>query len=144
MMFYWHNRETALLNRGIRRPVARDIHNSYCAGVVVYSQHICAHRSFAIGKGGLERRTLRRWGFDFVVAAVANTEVPVAGEIEHRVVPVAVAGHRVAFVAAVEHRGVFAVDTGNFGKAVALHTGLAVVNALPALFHNSCKIVDRQ
>jgi hypothetical protein len=58
-------------------------------------------------------------------------------------VPVAVAVHRVAPVAAVGHREVFVVDRGNFGKEVALHTGLVVVTALPALFHSSCKIVDR-
>jgi hypothetical protein len=38
---------------------------------------------------------------------------------------------------------VFAVDTGSFGMEVALHTGLVVVTALPALLHSWCKIVDR-
>ena len=68
---------------------------------------------------------------------------PVAVEIERRMVPVAVAGHRAASVEAVGRREVFVVDRGNFEKEVALHTGLVVVTALLALFHSSCKIVDR-
>jgi hypothetical protein len=59
-------------------------------------------------------------------------------------VPVVVAiEHRMATVVAVGHREVFAVDKGNFGMEVALHTGWVVVTALPALLHSSCKIVDR-
>ena len=133
-----------LLYRGIGRPAAQDIHNSYCAGVGVYSRNIFSHRSCVTGKGGLERRTLRRWGFDFAVAVVAHTMVPVVVAIEHTMATVAVAGHRVASVVAVGHREVFAVDTGNFGMEVALHTVLVVVTALPALLHSWCKIVDRQ
>ena len=76
---------------------------------------------------------LRRWGFDFVAAVVAHTVVPVAGEIEHRMVP---ARHKAASVAVV-------ADTGNFVMEAALHTGW-VVTALQALFHSWCKNVDRR
>ena len=128
-------------NRGTGRQVARDIHNSYCAGVVAYNQHICAHRSLAIGKAGPERQTLRRWGFDFVAAVVEHREVLVE-EIERRKVPAA--GHMVAVVAVVAHREVFAVDMGNFGMEVALHTGWVVVAAPQARFHSSCKTVGQR
>ena len=77
---------------------------------------------------------LRRWGFDFVAAVVAHTVVPVAGEIEHRMVPAA--GHKVASAGAVARREVFVVNRGNFGMEVALHTGWAVVAALQAPFHS--------
>jgi len=69
--------------------------------------------------------------------------VQVVVAIEHRMATVAVVGHREVPVVAVGRREVFAVDTDNFGMEVALHTGLVVVTALPALFHSSCKNVDR-
>ena len=84
---------------------------------------------------------LRRWGFDFVAAVVAHTVVPVAGEIEHRMVP---AGHKAASVAVVAHTVASVVDMGNFVMEVALHTGWAVVAALQAPFHSWCKIVGRR
>jgi uncharacterized protein YjeT (DUF2065 family) len=108
---------------------------------VVYNQHICAHQSFAKGKGDQERQMLRRWGFDFVAAVVAHTVVLVAEGIEHRMVPAA--GHKAASVAVVAHREVSVVDRGNFVMEVALHTGW-VVTALQALLHSSCKIVDQR
>src|SRR5271157_3329832 len=118
---------------GTGRPAVRGIHNSYCAGVVAYSQHICAHQNLAAGKGGPELRTLPRWGF--VVA------VPVA----YRVASVAVAvAHRTVLVAAVAHRVVFAVDMGNFGMVAALHTDWVAVAGHPELFHSLCKIVGRR
>jgi hypothetical protein len=66
--------------------------------------------------------------------------VPVVVAIEHTMATVAVTGHKVASVVAVGHREVFAVDTGNFGMEVALHTGWVVVAALPVLIHSWCKI----
>ena len=83
---------------------------------------------------------LRRWGFDFVAAVVAHTVVPVAGEIEHRMVP---AGHKAASVAVVAHREASVADTGNFVMEAALHTDW-VVTALQALFHSWCKNVDQR
>ena len=83
---------------------------------------------------------LRRWGFDFVAAVVAHTVVPVAGEIEHRMVP---AGHKAASVGVVAHREASVVHTGNFVMEAALHTGWVVI-ALQALFHSWCKNVDRR
>src|SRR5260370_11881330 len=111
-MFYWHNIMRVLLNRGIGRPAAQGIHNSYCAGVGVYSRHIFSHRSCVTGKGGLERRTLRRWGFDFAVAVVAHTMVPVVVAIGHTMETVALAGPRVASVVAVWPRGVVGLLSG--------------------------------
>ena len=85
------------------------------------------------------RQTLRRWGFDFVVAVVVHREVFVAGEIEHRMVPAA--GHKVA---AVVHTGAFVVDMDNFVMEVVLRTGWAAVPALQALFHSWYKIVGQE
>src|SRR6266487_166684 len=135
-MFCWHNTRRVPPGKGTGRPAVRGIHNSYCAGVVVYNQHICAHRSFAIGKGGLERQMLRRWGFDFAAAVVVHRVVPAAEEIEHRMVTAAAVVHKVASVGTVAHREVFVVDTDNFGMEVALHIGWVVVTALLALFHS--------
>ena len=69
-----------------------------------------------------------------MAAVVAHRGVLVAEEIEHRMVPAA--GHKVASAGAVARREVFAVNRGNFGMEVALHTGWAVVAALQAPFHS--------
>src|SRR5260370_24697206 len=110
-MFYWHNIMRVLLYRGIGRPAAQGIHNSYCAGVEVYSRNIFSHRSCVTGKGGLERRTLRRWGFDFAVVVVAHTMVPVVVAIAHTMATVSVAGPRVGSVLAGGARGGVGVGT---------------------------------
>ena len=127
-----------LPGKGTGRPAVRGIHNSYCAGVGVYSPHTCAHRNLAAETGGPERRRLPRWGF--AVAAVAACRVALVAEaIEHRTATVAAVAHKEA--PAVAHREVFAEDRGYFGMEAALHTGLVAVVALPELLHSLCKIV---
>ncbi len=120
------------LSKGAGRPPGRGIHNSYCAGVVAYSRHICAHQSLAAGTGGPERRTLPRWGF-VAAAPVACRVAPAAVVIEHTMAIAVVVAHRVEF----------AVDMDNSGTGAALHTGWVAVAGLPGLPHSLCKIVDR-
>ena len=116
--------------KGTGRPAVRGIHSSYCAGVVAYSQKICAR---AAGTGGQERRTLPRWG-SVVAAPVACREALAAEVLEHTMAIAVVVAHKVAFAA----------DMGNPGTEAALHTGWVAVAGLPELFHSWCKIADRR
>ena len=77
-----------------------------------------------------------------MAAVVANKVVLVVEETEHMMVPAV--GHTVASVAVVAHREVFAVDTGNFGMEVVLHTGWVVVPSLQVPSHSWCKSVGRR